>query len=255
LPGVHKVVIRSAFVLIAYIGLASVMGRATQSPSIHNVRYPWVYPGDFNERVRRADLVISGTIASTDADMTRIVDRVDVTANKATIQIDRVFKGQALQRVLKFVWFSPAPVSGGIVYSGPPLANFAAGKRYLVFLGRDTSGYVVIMPIYQLEVPLAPAAAVRLSDVSPLPDKVRDSEIAQELETAALSFVPPAAGVTGEAATYFSYVVDLIGGCAEPFLEHFATSPNKALAGAAQRWLTLLADRHMRCESGTYHER
>jgi hypothetical protein len=76
-----------------------------------------------------------------------------------------------------------------------------------------------------------------------LPDDVRDSEIARELESAALSIGPPAPGTTGFAANYFPYVVDLIGGCAKPFLQHFAASPSNELRGAAQRWLKLLVDK------------
>jgi hypothetical protein len=87
-----------------------------------------------------------------------------------------------------------------------------------------------------------------------LPDDVLDSEIARELETAALSIGPPTPGITGWAVVYFPYVVDLIGGCAKPFFQHFAASPSKDLRNFAQRWLTLLVDKQMRCETATYHE-
>jgi hypothetical protein len=39
-------------------------------------QYPWIYPGDFNERLAHADLVVSGTIDSTVPDRTRMVDGV-----------------------------------------------------------------------------------------------------------------------------------------------------------------------------------
>lgn len=218
------------------------------------VRYPWVYPGDFRERVRQADLVASGTIRSTAPGSTRVVDGVDLTSNQASIAVDRIFKGQASDRTMHFLWFSPAPVEGGgVLYSGPPLAKFVSGQRLMVFLRKDVTGYVVIMPVYQIEVPLAPASPLNVSDVSVLPDEIRGSEIARELESAALSIGPPAPGTTGLAATYFPYVVDLIGGCAKPFLQHFAALPSNELRGAAQRWLRLLVDKHMHCEATTYH--
>jgi len=233
--------------------LASFTVEAIQ-PFNAQVQYPWVYPGDFRERVRQADLVASGTIRSTVPSSTRVVDGVDLTSNSASIEVDRIFKGQASGRTVHFLWFSPAPAEGGgVIYSGPPLANFVAGQRLMVFLRKDVTGYVVILPVYQIEVPLAPASPVNVSDVSVLPDDVRDSEIARELESAALSIGPPAPGTTGFAANYFPYVVDLIGGCAKPFLQHFAASPSNELRGAAQRWLKLLVDKHMSCATSTYH--
>jgi hypothetical protein len=222
---------------------------------MRNVRYPWVYPGDFNDRVRGADLVVSGTTRSTVPQRTRVVDGVEVMVNEATIQIDRVFKGQVAQRDVKFAWFSPAPVSGsgGVIYSGPPLADFRQNRRYLVFLRSDATSYVVTMPIYQLEVQLAPASPAKMSNVSPLPKEIQDREMAQELETAALSVPPPRPGVTGEAALYFPYVVDLIGGCAEPFLRHFTRLQSKELREAAQRWLALLIEKRSTCNGEVPH--
>src|SRR5438309_512107 len=90
---------------------------------------PWVYPGDFNER-----LIVSGTIASTARGNTRTVDGVEVTANEAKIKIDRIFKGEAKSATMQFLWFSPASASGFLIYSGPPLADFKPSVRYLVFL-------------------------------------------------------------------------------------------------------------------------
>ena len=155
--------------------------------------------------------------------------------------------------VSDFVWFSPTP--DVTAYAGPPLANFAAGKRYLVFLREDVTGDVVTIPLCQMEVLLAPASPLNLPDMSGVPDDIRDSEIARELETAALSIEPPARGVSGYAVTYFPYVVDLVGGCAKPFLQHFAESPSKELRDVAERWLTLLVDKKMRCKAPTFHER
>jgi hypothetical protein len=72
-------------------------------------------------------------------------------------------------------------------------------------------------------------------------------EIANELEVVASSFPEPAPGLTGEAARYFPYVVDLVGGCAEQFLQHFAASRSNELRVAAQNWLAVLANRGLHC--------
>jgi len=93
------------------------------------VRYPWIYLGDFNEWLVRADLIVSGTIASTVRRKTRFVDGVEATANQAKINVDRIFMGKVKAKTVQFLWFSPAPVSGGVIYSGPPLAAFKPGSR------------------------------------------------------------------------------------------------------------------------------
>lgn len=225
---------------------------AQQPRAVTSVRYPWVYPGNFNERARQADVVVSGTIVSTVPENTRVLDGVEVRANKANIKVDRIFKGEAKARTLQLLWFSPAPMSGlGVIASLPPLARFVDGRRYLVFLCRKQRGYAVTVPIYAIDVRLASASSTGPSDLSEAPEHVRKLEMAQELERAALSVPQPDPGVTGEAATYFPYVVDLIGGCAEPFLRHFAKSQSKELAAEARRWLAVLVDKGLQCNRGT----
>ena len=246
--GVYEGVRRNRWPFFACL-LLSLTAGTSQPGNAQSVRYPWIYPGNFNQRISNADVVISGAIVSTAPGHIRTLDGVQVLSNQAKIRIDRVFKGYVKPGVLPFRWFSPAPVSGGVIASLPPLARFRNGERYVVFLRRSQSGYAVTMPIYAIDVPLAPATSGRLSDLSQAPEQVRRSAIAQELETAALSLPKPGPGVTGEAATYFPYVVDLVGGCAEPLLRHFAGSASRELAGEAQRWLALLAQKRLRCKS------
>lgn len=224
---------------------------APQPRAATSVRYPWVYPGNFNERVRQADIVVSGTIVSTVPENIRVLDGVEVRANKANIKIDRIFKGGAKARTVRFLWFSPAPMSGGgVIASLPPLARFVDGRRYLVFLCRKQGRYVVTVPVYAIDVRLASAPSAGPADLSEAPEQVRKLEMAQELERAALSVPQPDPGVTGEAATYFPHVVDLIGGCAGPFLRHFAKSQSKELAAEARRWLAVLVEKGLQCNSG-----
>lgn len=249
--GVYAFVIRLVVLFFSCVALSSVFAGGPQNSGTKSVRYPWVYPSDINERIRDADFVLSGTILSTVPGKTRLVDGVEIEHNEAKIRIDRIFKGQPERNTLQFVWFSPAPASGGNVYAGPPLATFVYAKRYLVFLRRDDQGYRAAMPIYAIEVPLAPALPNQLPDVSQAPEQVRRSEMAKELEAAALSMPRPDPGVTGEAAIYFPYVVDLIGGCAEPFLRHFVASESNELSGAAQRWLAIIIRQRRQCTLAT----
>jgi hypothetical protein len=106
---------------------------------------PWVFPGDFRERLRISDLVVSGTIEETVQAGSRIVGGTKVTANVARLRVDRVFEGSAPGRELRITWFTLywEMTGKGFAYSGPPLADFRPGKRYLVFLRRARSGWEV----------------------------------------------------------------------------------------------------------------
>ncbi len=51
--------------LVICAAVGSVMAGVSQCGTVKSVRYPWIYLGDFNEWLVRADLIVSGTIAST----------------------------------------------------------------------------------------------------------------------------------------------------------------------------------------------
>ena len=178
------------------------------------------------------------------------MDHTELAGNVAHIRIDRVFRGSHVEE-LQFTWFKyHATSEGGIVYSGPPLADFRPQKRYLIFLKQKLSGWVVAMPLYALEMELAPTPPSNaLRDLSEAPSDQRYEALAEELETAALLVPTPQPGLTGEAATYFPAVFDLLGGCAEPFYRRFLSSPSSELRGAALRWLSLIRSRHMTCKA------
>jgi hypothetical protein len=223
---------------------------ATMSASQILTPLPWIFPGDLRERLRISDLVASGTIEDTHALGVQIVDHTELAGNVARIRIDRVFQGSRVEE-LQFAWFKyRATTEGGTIYSGPPFADFRRHERYLVFLKQKESGWVVAMPLYALEIELAPTPPSRaLRDLTAMPSEQRYKALAEELETAALFVPPPQPGLTGNAATYFPGVFDLLRGCAEPFYRRFLTSPSSELRGAALRWLSLIRSRHMRCEA------
>jgi hypothetical protein len=214
--------------------------------------FPWVFPSDIRERLRISDLVLSGTIEDTSALGVQIVDHTQLAGNVARVRVDRVFQGSRAEQI-QFTWFKyPATTEGGIIYSGPPLADFRPHKRYLIFLKQKTSGWVVAMPLYAIEIELAPIPPSNaLRDLSHAPSAQRHEALAEEMETAALLIPPPPPGVTGNAATYFPAVFDLLGGCAEPFYLRFLSSPSPELRGAAQSWLSLIRSRDMACEAAT----
>lgn len=207
-------------------------------------------PGDFRQRLRVSDLVVSGIVKSSSPRGVQSVDGTELAANIAHLRVDRVFQGKTREE-LQFTWFTiHVKGAGGFAYSGPPLANFRPRERYLVFLKRDKSGWVVAMPMYALEVELAPESPPgSLRDFSELLPEQRYEAIAEELETAALLIPAPLPGMTGEAATYFPAVFDLLGACAEPFYRRFWSSPSSELRAAATRQLQLIRSRHMTCKT------
>jgi hypothetical protein len=172
-------------------------------------------PGDFVERLRISDLVVSGTVESSMPHEVQIVDGEMLNAHTSILRVDRVFKGEA-RKQLQFSWFTIRwDGTSGYGYSGPPLASFQPRHRYLVFLKRDNSGWAVAMPVYALEVELAPESPTGSHrDLSEVLAEERREAIAQELENAALRLPIPPPGMTGEAAAYFPAVFDLLRGCA-----------------------------------------
>jgi hypothetical protein len=215
---------------------------------------PWVFPGDFRDRLRMSDLVVSGRVEATSWEGVRTVDSTQVAAHIANVWIDRVFQGRAKTGRLRFEWSSlhMATSGGGFAYSGPPLADFRTGRRYLIFLKRTRIGWEVAMPVYAIEAELAaalPRGAAR--DVSKAPLQQRYQELAEELEDAALAQPPPPPGMTGEAASYFPWVFDLLGGCAETFYRRFLSAPSPELHAAASTWLELIRLHHLECKGAS----
>jgi hypothetical protein len=118
--------------------------------------FPWTMPGNFLQRMHISEVVVSGTIEFLSPAGVETVDGEELTATTARLRVDRVFQGEAAEE-LRFTWFAlHTKRVGGWAYSGPPLAEFRPHKRYLVFLKRGKSGWVVAMPLYALELELSP---------------------------------------------------------------------------------------------------
>jgi hypothetical protein len=212
---------------------------------------PWTMPGNFVQRLLISDLVVSGFIESTLPTELRTINGIKIDARSAHFRVDRVFQGDSKDN-FQFTWFAlHMDGAESTAYAGPPLASFQSGKRYLIFLKKDKSSWVVAIPMYALEAELAPELPPgSVSDFSKLSPEQRYEAIAEELERAALVVPTPTPGVTGEAVVYFPEVFDLVGACAEPFYRRFLSSPSPELRAAAFSWLDLIRDRHMTCAAG-----
>jgi hypothetical protein len=208
---------------------------------------PWVFPGDFRERLGISGLVVSGTIEKTLQTGTRKVDGTEVTAHVADVRIDRVFQGSAAGTELQFAWFTPGGT--GYVWDGPPLADFRPGRRYLVFLKKGSAGWQVSMPLYAVEVELAATPpSGSLPDLSKAPLRQRYEALAEEMEDAALYRPVAPDGVMTQTSDYFPPVFDLLAGCAGQFYRRFLASPDPELRDAASKWLDLIRSRHLACK-------
>lgn len=214
-----------------------------------SVSLPWVYPGDFRDRLHMSDLVVSGTIDRSYVEGVRKKDGVEITANIASVRVDRVFQGNADRQRIRFSWFTPHSTGGmGFAYSGPPVAQFRSGERYLVFLRRTASGWEVAMPVYAIEVELATPTRTALRDLSQAPVERKYRELAEELENAAMALPAPPPGETGKAVLYFSPVFDLLGACAQPFYRRYLSSPSPELRQEASKWIELIRSRRLNCD-------
>jgi hypothetical protein len=226
----------------AVLFMATLTPQASQS-------LPWVFPGDFRDRLHMSELVVAGTLLGTTQVGTEVVERTELASNLASFRIDRVFQGHAGREAILFKWFSlRVPTGGkGYGYSGPPLADFRPGKRYMVFLKRSRSGWEVAMPLYAIEEKLAAPPHAYVRDVSQAPIRQRYEELAKEMENTALAQPVPPPAMVGEAYGYFGSVFDLLGGCAAPFYRRFRSSPSTELRKAASEWLGLIRSRHLGC--------
>jgi hypothetical protein len=220
-------------------------------PAPAQLRLPWTFPGDFRDRLHISDLVVSGTIEDTSAIGVQTVDHIELVGNVARVRVDRVFQGSASGEI-QFVWYRlyVPPTGGGVVSSLPPPANFRPHERYLIFLKQRTTGWVVAMPLYAIDFKLAPTPpSEAMGDLSQATTDKRYEALAQELETTALLIPVPQPGLTGEAATYFPAIFDLLGGCAEPFYRRFSSSPSPELRRAALNWVQLIQSHQMTCKT------
>jgi hypothetical protein len=212
---------------------------------------PWTMPGNFVQRLLISDLVVSGFVESTLPSEMRTINGIKIDPNITHFRVDRVFQGKPNDN-FQFTWFSlHMDGTESTAYAGPPLASFQSGKRYLIFLKKEKTSWVVAIPMYELEAELAPELPPSsVSDFSKLLPEQRYEAIAEELERAALLVPDPPPGVTGEAAVYFPEIFDLIGACGEPFYRQFLSSPSHELRAAAFSWLDLIHARQMTCTAG-----
>lgn len=191
-----------------------------------------------DQRLSYSDLVCSATIMDTWRTGGTLTVNSFVTAeNLARADVDSVFKGKLTSATITFRWYSwPGPADpnvgpGGYAYSGPPLAGLRNGTRYLLFLrGVGATGWRVTVPLYQLEIPLAPrpAANLRLGlDASGLAIAERNRELAEEFAAAA-RFVE-SQGDAADVYNYFSWTAELLGERAIPLIRSFLESATPRL--------------------------
>lgn len=202
-----------------------------------------------SERISYSDLICSATILDNQlTGKTLPLGSLTLAENLAQAGIDSVFKGKSNISTIFFRWYSwPAPEdphigSSGFAYAGPPLAHLATHTRFLLFLrGNPEQGWQVTVPGYQLEVRLAPTPGQNLQplfDSSLLKDAERNLELAQEFASAAHYFEP--FGGAANVSEYFSWMDQLLGADAIPFIRPFLQSATIRLRYFAADRLALM---------------
>lgn len=73
---------------------------------------PRTMPGDFLQRLRISDVVVSGTVETLSRAGVQTVDGVKLTATTARLRVDRVFQGEA-EEELRFTGSRVCPICEG----------------------------------------------------------------------------------------------------------------------------------------------
>jgi hypothetical protein len=178
------------------------------------------------ERERYSEIICSATIVkiSPAGNAVRLQGR-EVSQWIAVADVDHVFKGTLDPKTIEFKYYGfipPPEVS-------PPTAYFHPGLRYILFLSTHDSNLEVAIPVYQMEIELAP------TNKAGYPVGTPELALANELVTA----IESAPKTTGRlASTYFSWAEELIGKQTVPLVEPFLNSSDPLVRYQAAWWLS-----------------
>jgi hypothetical protein len=210
--------------LLAIIGLFAI-------PALSQGLQPERFPQTIPERVRYSDIVCSATIVkSSQAGNPINVDGEERSQWIATATIDRIFKGTLDSIFVEFKYYGYIPPPGVFDIQTPAMADFRPGFRYVIFLNRHGLDLEVSIPVYQMEIELAPRRpTLDESNFDP------PQALAKELVYA----VQSEPDTIGRALThYYDWIEELIGKQAIPLAEPFLNSSDPIIRYQAAWWLS-----------------
>ncbi|HET7184439.1 MAG TPA: hypothetical protein VFI82_07120 [Terriglobales bacterium] len=200
-----------------------VVGAYAQQP-------PFAYEPSLAKRISYSEIVCSATILKTEKmGRKELIGSAERDEFIAEAEVGRVFKGTLRSPSVRFRYydFGPYPTPDHIA---PPTAFFETGSRYLLFLKGDGQNLQVAVPVWQMEIRLAPRPSSAATSVSPSP-----AGIAEEL----FYSVRSKPKTLGRMAThYFSWAEEVIGKDAIPAVEPFLHSKDELVEYQAAWWLS-----------------
>jgi hypothetical protein len=177
---------------------------------------PFEYEPSLARRISYSAVVCSATIVRTQKFPTnKVIGGAERNQYIAEAIVDKVFKGTLGSPTIAFRYydFSTNPTAE---YFGPPAAHFEKESRYLVFLSDTGQDLEVSVPVWQMEIALAPTSQSDLASLASSTSGIAD-ELFYSIRTK-----PKTIGRT--ASHYFSWAEELIGKDdavhgVEPFLD------------------------------------
>jgi hypothetical protein len=210
----------SAETSLAVVGLIALLPARAQELA------PNKFLPQFKERGRYSEIICSATIVKTSpaGSPIRLQGR-EVSQRTAVARVGHVFKGTLKPKIIEFKYYGYIPTPE----LSPPMADFRAGIRYILFLKRHDSDLEVPVPAYQMEIELASTSKADYSMGTP--------ELA--LATELVSAIQSAPDTIGRIADkYFSWAEELIGKQTIPLVEPFLNSSAPLVRFQAAWWLS-----------------
>ena len=210
----------SAETALAVVGLIALLPARAQELA------PNKFLPEIKERERYSEIICSATIVTTSpaGNPVRLQGR-EVSQWTAVARVDHVFKGTLDPKNIEFKYYGYIPPPE----LHPPTAYFRPGIRYILFLRRHDSDLEVAVPVYQMEIELAP------TNKAGYPIGTPELALANEL-VSAIQSAPDTIGRL--AATYFSWTEELIGKQTIPQVEPFLNSNDPLVRYQAAWWLS-----------------
>jgi hypothetical protein len=183
------------------------------------------------ERERYSEIICSATIVKTSPAGNEVRLRgQEVSQWSAVAHVDDLFKGTLDPKTIEFKYYGYIAPPGVPDTLTPPTANFRPGVRYVLFLKRHDLDFEVAIPVYEMEIQLAPEPPT-LGESNSEPDIALAKELVFAIQSA-----PTTIGRL--AATYFSWAEELIGKQAIPLVEPFLNSSDPLVRYQAAWWLS-----------------
>jgi len=208
---------------IAVLFSLLVVGASAQQP-------PFDYEPSLAKRIGYSEIVCSATILKTEKMGSKeLIGGAERDEFIADAQVGQVFKGTLRSPSVRFRYYDFGPYRPPD-HLRPPTAFFETGSRYVLFLKGDGQNLQVAVPVWQMEIRLAPRQSSAATAVSS-----SLAGIAEEL----LYSVRSKPQTLGRMAThYFSWAEEVIGKDAIPAVEPFLDSNDELVKYQAAWWLS-----------------